>query len=167
MESFLLLFTKRLNLRKLQVEDVDSLVKYANNRAISDQIINIPHPYREPDGVFRISYVHQGFVKQSRYVFAIILREREELIGEISLHLSEDKKGAEIGYWIGEPFWQKGFVTEAVDRVLKFGFEDLKLERIYATCNEENEASWRVLERHGMEKKGQQGRILPYVLNRE
>ncbi len=61
MEFFPELNTKRLKLRKIQVEDIPSLVKYANNKKISDHILNIPYPYQEPDAVFRISYIVQGF----------------------------------------------------------------------------------------------------------
>lgn len=54
MEIFPELTTNRLKLRKIQVDDVSSLVKYANNKKISDSVLNIPYPYQEPDAVFRI-----------------------------------------------------------------------------------------------------------------
>ena len=91
MEVFPELITGRLKLRKISIEDIPSLVKYANNKRIADKILNIPYPYQEPDAVFRISYVYQGFKNKTRYVFAIIFQENEELIGEISLHLAIQK----------------------------------------------------------------------------
>src|ERR1044072_3086704 len=99
------LYTERLHLRQLQADDIPALVKYANNKKISDYVKNIPHPYQEPDAVFRISYVVQGFKAKARYVFSIVHREQEELIGEIGLHMDNGGEVAQLGYWIAEPFW--------------------------------------------------------------
>src|SRR5215203_5117272 len=123
MDVFPELNTKRLTLRQISIEDVPSLLKYANNKKISDNILNIPYPYGEPDAVFRISYVVQGFKNKARYIFAIIFQESKELVGEISLHLDNRKNIGQLGYWVGEPFWGKGIATEAAKAVLKFGFE--------------------------------------------
>ena len=167
MNVFLQLNTTRLKLRKIQVEDVPSLVQYANNRKISDNILNIPYPYQEPDAVFRIGYVFQGFKNKTRYVFAIVVKDHEEFIGEISLHLDNAGNLAELGYWIGEPFWNKGIATEAVEAVLKFGFTQLNLNTIYATCHEENIASYKVLTNNGMIKDKTNGSILRYSITKQ
>jgi len=167
MNIFPQLYTDRLLLRKIQVEDIPSLVKYADNKKISDHIINIPYPYREPDAAMRISYVHQGFVAKTRYVFAIILKKQEEFIGEISLHLDRANEIAELGYWIGEPFWNRGIATEATEEILKFGFEQLNLKAIYATCNIHNKASWKVLLNNGMVKNRMTGNIVHYSISKE
>ena len=127
---FPLLKTERLKLRKLLIDDIPSLVKYANNKKISDQIINIPHSYGEPDATYRIAYVNQGFLNKSRFVFAIADILSNDFIGEISLNLQSNSAQSEIGYWIAEPFWNKGFATEAIKEVIKFGFEKLKLTSI-------------------------------------
>jgi RimJ/RimL family protein N-acetyltransferase len=161
-ERFPILFSPRLKFRKLEIEDLPSLVKYANNRKISDWIINIPYPYQEPNAAFRMSYVVQGFKTKSRYVFAIILRETDEMIGEISLHLNG--QNAELGYWIGEPFWNKGLISEAVKEVIDFGFKDLDLQLIHATCHVENPASGRVLMKNGFQQHGLKGNIIQYIL---
>lgn len=167
MNDFPQLYTQRLKLRKLQVEDIPSLIKYANNKKVSDYILNIPYPYQEFDAVFRISYVHNGFKTKARYIFSIIVKETDEFIGEISLHLDKQKPVAELGYWIGEPFWKNGFVTEAIQTILQFGFEKLNLELIFATCDKENIGSVRVLEKNGMQRKGSGGSILQYVIRQE
>ena len=167
MDAFPELHTPRLTLRKLRVEDVLALVRYADNKKIADRIWNIPYPYREPDAVFRISYVHQGFISKTRYVFAIILKEREELIGEISLHLEEGRERGQLGYWIGEPFWGRGIATEAAGAILAFGFRKLKLEEIYGTCHADNPASAKILLHQGMKREGIVGSILTYGLTRE
>lgn len=82
MDSFPILFTSRLCLRKIEVEDISSLVKYANNRKISDYIINIPYPYQEPDAAFRISYVVQGFKKKARFVLLLFIRQTMNLLAK-------------------------------------------------------------------------------------
>ena len=66
MDTFPVLHTPRLLMRKITVGDIPSLVKYANNKKISGNIINIPYPYEEPNAVFRISSVHQGFKNKQR-----------------------------------------------------------------------------------------------------
>lgn len=166
MNIFPELHTTRLKLRKIQTEDIPSLVKYANNKKIADHVLNIPHPYQEPDAVFRISYAVQGFKNKTRYVFAIILKEKEELIGETSLHLDNTNNIAELGYWIAEPFWNKGIATEAVKAILKFGFEKLGLDIIFATCHEENKASGHVLLNNGMIKNSVTGHVIQYRLKK-
>src|SRR4051795_131026 len=164
MEVFPELNTERLKLRKISIEDVPSLIKYANNKKIADNILNIPYPYQEPDAVFRIGYVHQGFKNKSRYVFAIIFKESDELIGEISLHIDSSTSIAQLAYWIGEPLWGKGIATEAAEAILKFGLEKLDLNMVYAECRVENKASEKVLLNNRMIKKGISGRVVQYGL---
>lgn len=167
MEAFPELYSQRLRLRRIQTEDIPSLVKYANNRKISDQIINIPFPYQEMDAIMRLSYVVQGFKSKTRFVFAITLKEGTELIGEISLHLENDKTISQLGYWVGEPFWNQGIGSEAVATIIKFGFEKLNLLLIYATCHAENSASEKVLLKNGMTEHSIQGNVIQYRLTRE
>ena len=167
MDSFPEINTRRLKLRKLSPEDNPSLVKYAGNKKISDEVLNIPYPYQEFDAIFRISYVVQGFKNKTRYAFAITLKETGELIGEISLHLEDDRKKAELGYWIGEPFWNQGIATEAAIAVLEFGFGTLGLQKIYATCHIENEASVKVLLKNGMLMRHVNGNVALYSLTKE
>ena len=166
MDAFPELNTNRLNLRKISIEDIPSLVKYANNRKIADNIVNIPYPYQESNAVFRISYVVQGFKNKTRYVFAITLKKNKEFIGEISLHLDNQNKRAELGYWVGEPFWSKGIATEAVAVILNFGFEKLSLNEIFATCKAENIASQKVLINNGMIKHNANGNVILFRLAR-
>lgn len=166
MDVFPELYTSRLHLRRIMADDIPALVQYANNPAISARVLNIPYPYGEPEAVFRISYVLQGFRQKTRYVFAIILQSQEILVGEAGLHLDSRQPMAQLGYWIGEPFWNQGIATEAVQAVLQFAINKLNLETIFATCDEDNIASIKVLEKCGMKRKGSQGKVLQYVLQR-
>ncbi|MCD6012165.1 MAG: family N-acetyltransferase [Flavipsychrobacter sp.] len=167
MDIFPLLYTPRLQLRKIEVDDIPSLVKYAGNKKISDYVLNIPYPYNEPDAVFRISYVVQGFKNKARYVFAIILKETGEFIGEIGLHMDSNNGTAQLGYWVGERFWNKGIATEAVKKVLEFGFTKLELNRIFATCHVDNPASGKVLLNNGLKNKNTNGNVTQYVITKQ
>ena len=167
MTDFPELSTDRLKLRRIEVDDIPLLVKYANSKKVSDYILNMPYPYQEFDAVCRISYVQQGFKANTRYVFAIVLKATAGFIGEISLHLDNQKNMAQLAYWIGEPLWNNGFVTEAIKAILKFGFERLNLDLIYATCEEDNIASIRVLQKNGMSKTGIGGSVHQHTITRQ
>lgn len=164
MEIFPVLYSERLLLRKISPDDIPSLVKYANNKKIADYVLNIPHPYSEPEAVFRISYVVQGFKNKARYVFAIVLKETGELIGEIGLHLDEDGTVAQLGYWVGEPFWGKGIATEAIGAILQFGFGKLQFNKIFATCHIDNIASGKVLVKNGLVQNSMNGNVIQYLM---
>ena len=167
MDQFPELHTERLHLRKLGVDDVYALIKYANNYNVSDNILNMKYPFDEPAAMFRLAYVLQGFKAKTRYVFAIISKKHRELIGEISLHLSDDRKKAELGYWVGEPLWNNGYTSEAVAVVVRFGFQELNLNLIAASWSEENPASGRVLEKNGFSMTAYTGTICHHAINRQ
>lgn len=155
MDVFPELITSKLKLRKIRPSDISSLLKYCNNKNISDQIINIPYPYLEEDAIFRMNFILQGFKNKERYVFAITFKDNEELIGEIGLHLDKTNNSAQFGYWIAEPFWSKGIASEATAGILKFGFEKLSLNKIYATHYPDNVASGKVMQNNKMIKEAE------------
>ncbi len=155
MESFPHLVTKQLNLRRLQLADLPRLVLFANNPKISDQILNIPYPYFEDDAINRLNLVIEGFKSKARFIFCIALKTDNQLVGEIGLHLNKDQNNAQLGYWIAEKFWGQGLATEATGAVLKFGFEVLNLQKIYATHYPNNPASAMVITRNGMIKEAE------------
>ena len=145
-----LIRTGRLQLRKLTPNDLSALRQYADHPRVSENVLNIPHPYREHHAALRLSYVVQGLKKETHYIFAIIHNERKELIGEISLHRGGKPGLAELAYWIGEPFWGNGYATEAARAVVRFGWENLGLHIIVGSCKISNPASARVLEKAGL-----------------
>ncbi len=155
MNTFPTLSTNRLNLRLIQESDIPSLVKYCNNKKIGDQIINIPYPYTESDAIDRMNFIQEGFRNHERFVFAIALKDNDELIGEIGLHLDKTNNSAQFGYWIGEPFWNNGIATEATAAILKFGFESINLNKIYATHYPDNVASGKVMLKNKMIKEAE------------
>lgn len=156
MDKFPILATERLKLRKLQISDYESLIKNVNNPKISKQLLNIPYPYTEEFAIFRMNFINQAFLNKERYIFVINLNEdnNNEVIGEIGIHLDKENNKAEIGYWVCEDYWGKGIATEAVSLILKFGFEDLKLNKIIATHYLDNPSSEKVLIKNQMIKEG-------------
>jgi len=124
----------------------------ANNKNIWDNLRDyIPYPYTVSDAKFFINLTKKQDPQQS---FGIDFKN--ELCGVISLVLQKDvyRKSAEIGYWIGEPYWGKGIATKAVALITQYGFESLHLIRIYTGVFMHNTASMHVLEKNGYCKEG-------------
>ena len=136
-------------LRAWQPGDEESLVSHANNRTIWRNLRDaFPHPYTSADAKRWIETANPTTPVTN---FAIVVNG--EAAGAIGLLLKEDvfRRSAEIGYWLGEEFWGRGIVTEAVRAVTDYAFNNFDLCRVYAGVFEWNPASMRVLERAGYE----------------
>jgi RimJ/RimL family protein N-acetyltransferase len=133
--------------------DIDSLVRYANNRKVWINLRDLfPHPYTRTDAKKWIGHCESEASKPAN--FAIELSG--EAIGGVGVRLLDDvhRLTAEIGYWIGEPFWGKGIATEALKRTTRYALAEFGLERLQATVFEWNPASARVLEKAGYVLEG-------------
>ena len=86
--------------------------------------------------------------------FAIVLLDRGVLCGSTGLGIDAENANAELGYWIGLPYWGKGYCTEAVQAVVQYGFEVIGLHRIQASHFSDNPASGRVMQKIGMSYEG-------------
>ena len=155
MESIPIIETSRLRLRMPAAADIPDIVRYANNPKITANTLNIPYPYEEKDGADWVEKAHKSFEDRSDYVFAICLISDDKFIGATGLHLNKRFNHAELGYWIAEPFWNKGYVTEAAGEMLKFGFETLELQKIFAIHIIQNPASGKIMTKNGMIKEGE------------
>jgi RimJ/RimL family protein N-acetyltransferase len=115
---------------------------------------SIPHPY--PDGAAEewISSHQAGFEEGTLFNYAIVLKESGQLVGAIGLGVRKGDHRAEIGYWVGKPYWNRGYCTEAGRVMIAFGFEALELNRIQGRYMATNPASGRVLEKLGMVEEG-------------
>jgi len=145
MKTFPTLHTARLTLGQLEVSDIPTITAYASNPNISKMLRTMPYPYAEKDAIFWLNKARTEFERETAYIFRIGLRARGEFIGGIGLHLKKEHQKAVIGYWIGEPFWGKGYMTEALKAVLTFGFESLNLNKIQAVHKELNPQSGKVM----------------------
>lgn len=143
--------TERLILSQLEEKDTPFIIELLQHRIFSDLTSNIPYPYTEDDAKFWLKMSKEAFEEKSGYTFGIRNKEGD-LIGAIGLHDREDDK-AELGYWMGIPYWNKGYVTEAAKAIVDFGFKELKLNKIFATHFPHNPASGKIMQKIGMEKE--------------
>lgn len=146
--------TERLLLRPFQLRDAADVSRLAGDERVAENLSRIPHPYLEGQAEEWISTQATDYKAGKNLNFAITLKSTGELMGSIGLHPREDLLRAEVGYWIGVPYWGKGYTTEALQEMLRFGFDDFALERIYAVHFVTNPASGRVMEKAGMKLEG-------------
>lgn len=149
--------TERLLLNSLSYQDIPKIIEYLQNPKISENVINIPFPYSEKDAIFWINSANQGRKNAEAYNFAIRLKNDKDknFIGGIGFTLDKRHNKAELGYWIAEPFWNTGFVSEAVGKILEFGFEILELNKINSTHFLHNPASGKVMIKNKMIKEAE------------
>jgi ribosomal-protein-alanine N-acetyltransferase len=147
------LHTDRLLLRPHTLADAPELARLAGAREVAATTLRIPHPYSVADA--------QAFIAEwqnaadERVAFAIVLRENLALLGGTGLRLEKEHRHAELGYWVGTPYWGNGYATEAACAVVRYGFEVLNLHRIHAAHFSNNAASGNVLRKLGMKHEGQ------------
>ena len=146
-------------LRPWRRSDVPSLERYANNRKIWLNVRDrFPHPYTRRDAEEWISFCETNC--EPLVNFAITLAD-EAIVG-IGCELLADvhRRTTEIGYWLGEPFWGRGFATAALLQMTEYAFTTLAMERIQALVFEWNAASARVLEKAGYVLEGRMRRSI-------
>ncbi len=137
----------KFTLRPWLETDLDSLVKYANNPRISNNLTDaFPYPYRKENGE---KFIKMAMSQDPRHIMAIVLNN--EASGAVGIHQQKDvfRKNAEMGYWLAEPYWGKGIMTEAIKQMIPYGFENFDITRIFARPYGTNMASQRVLEKAG------------------
>ena|SRR5579871_6248731 len=139
-------------IRSWQIADAESLVLHANNRNISRNLRDrFPFPYTFNDAKAFISF---ALNQKPETVFAIAVDG--SAVGGIGLMLHDDveRVAAEIGYWLAEPFWGRGIMSEAVRAMTQYAIRTHQLTRVYALPFEWNRASCRVLEKAGYTLEG-------------
>jgi ribosomal-protein-alanine N-acetyltransferase len=146
--------TARLTLRPFVLSDAKRVQQLAGERAIADTTLTVPYPYEDGMAEQWISTHQSQLEAKERVTFAVVLREVNSLVGAIGLELCPKFERGQLGYWIGVPYWNRGYCTEAGAVILQYGFESLNLHRIYAFHVVRNPASGRVLEKLGMKREG-------------
>ena len=146
--------TGRLVLRPYTLADASDVQLLAGEKDIASTTLRIPHPYEDGMAEQWIG-THQKLYEAGEAVsFAITLRSDGSLIGSIGLGINQPDDNAEMGYWIGKPYWNLGYATEAASAVVRYGFEVLGLNRIHASYFSRNPTSGRVMEKIGMSYEG-------------
>jgi len=146
----LTLYTARLRLRPFSLDDAPIVQVLAGHPDVARTTLAIPHPY--PDGAAEAWIAsHAAQFEQGTAVhFAIERSSDGAVIGAIGLGLEREHARAELGYWVGKPYWGQGYCTEAAQAVVHYGFVSLDLNRIYAHHFTTNPASGRVLQKIGI-----------------
>lgn len=147
------LFTERLSLRELRLDDAAAVAEGAGDKRVARFLIAVPTPY--PIALARRWL--QGRIDwwtEDRGVTLAITRRTQtrQLLGTVSLRRAGHR--AELGYWLAASAWGFGFATEACHALVDFGFRELDLHRIYAQVLSGNAASQRVLDKLGMVGEG-------------
>jgi len=127
------------------------MCKLLEDRVISDQMGDFDYPVT-PESALEFLLASQE--TPSAYVYGILLGE--SLIGMISLQVEHSHSRAELGFWIGTAFWNKGYCTEAANAMIAFGFTTLALHRIFSMHYTRNSASGAVLRKLTMRHEGTQ-----------
>ncbi len=147
------LTTSRLVLRPFLLSDAATVQRLAGERAVADTTLTIPHPYADGQAETWIAS-HEGAWTRHEMATLAITEADAGLVGAISVRIELAHRRAELGYWIGTPYWGLGYATEAARAMTRYGFEKLSLQRIYSQHFTRNPASGRVLAKVGMQFEG-------------
>jgi [ribosomal protein S5]-alanine N-acetyltransferase len=146
------LVLERCTIRPWRLDDAESLARHANNRKVWIALRDIfPHPYTIEDAdTFLRSVIN------SEPVTLFCVEANGAAVGGIGIRIGTDvhRRTAELGYWLGEEFWRRGIMTEAVAVFTDFCFENFQLRRIHAEPFANNPALARVLEKAGFTFEG-------------
>ena len=139
----------KFSLRKWKASDADHLTLLANNINIARMLTDkFPHPYTKTNADWFIDFANSHKPQQ---IFAIDIEGKA--CGGIGIHPQDDvfRKNAELGYWVGEPYWGNGIMTAAIKQIVEYGFKTFEIERIFARPFGSNIASQKLLEKLGFQ----------------
>lgn len=148
------LTTERLLLRPVRREDAPALAEIANDSDISAKLSSMPYPYTLEDAKEFIEKTHKGYAQSKVAEFCIVKKSSQKLTGMIAMGFNAKNNHATVGYWLGKAYWGRGYMTEALHEIVRFGFEQLQLHRIAGHHFHNNPASGNVMQKVGMKLEG-------------
>ncbi len=134
--------------------DISALIKYLNDSGIYERSMRIPQPYGLADAERFLDIVEQTQITHGHPVHFAIRNSTSELIGGLGFEGLVRGHTAEIGYWLGRPFWGQGIMTDVLRAATRFALDEWQLIRISANVFDFNLASVRVLEKNGYQREG-------------
>ena len=149
------LSTERLALRPLRESDLPQMQRYATRPEFYRY-----NPIEEQTAETVAAFLQQELEQQrngdgGRHVFAVEPKDVGFIVGTLRIEVQDVKHGhGDLGYALDSDYQGQGYMSEAVRRVLSFGFDSFRLHRIWATCDVDNTPSWRLMERVGMTREG-------------
>jgi len=149
-----MLKTERLRLRPFTLDDEAAVFALVSDPEIARFVRFEAHRSSDETRAF-LELVQQYYERGNPFAWAIVLRENGRLIGSCGfVSQAPERRSAEIGYWLGKPYWGQGYAVEAARALVRFGFEQIGLDRVEAKCFLENRAGQRVIEKLGMRFEG-------------
>ncbi|MGD6941450.1 GNAT family N-acetyltransferase [Cytobacillus gottheilii] len=147
--------TSRLLIRHFDLKDWQAVYEYTSDRQVMKYI---------PEGVFTEedvkAFINKNTAAEAKY-FPVVLIEKDLLIGHMVFHQYFGEHTYEIGWVFNPKYYSKGYASEAAKALLDYGFGKMKLHRMIATCQPENIASYRVMEKIGMRREGHFKKCIP------
>ena len=145
-----LLATVRLAMRPPRSADIAQLVELADNRHVAEMLARMPHPYGEAEAR---AFLAMAAGRSTGVSYALTLKENGAFIGCAGLDATD--RGLELGYWIGEPYWKRGYATEAAHALVDLAFTRTAVQVLHVSCRVINPASRRVIHKCGFQYAGQ------------
>ncbi|KZL19339.1 putative succinyl-CoA transferase [Pseudovibrio axinellae] len=142
--------TDRLTLRKFRDDDLEPMCTYLGNYEVSKMLTVVPYPYTSADGEWWLNHCKEAPLTEET-IWAI--ETEHGLSGTISIRIPDDGH-PRIGYWLAEPFWGKGYMSEAAEAVVNYCFEALGASKVTSGAFEENDGSLNVLAKNGFQTTG-------------
>lgn len=146
--------TERLVLRRHRRSDAAQIARLLNDWEVVRWLAQVPFPYTERDARDWVIQTTRHWLDGRDYQFVVVLRDSDELIGHIGIRRDLRRPSGELGYWFGQCYWGRGYAAEAARAVVSFGFESLRLDRLWATYLPENVRSLTVLSKAGLMPDG-------------
>jgi ribosomal-protein-alanine N-acetyltransferase len=150
------LSTARLVLRPFTTADGPRVDALAGAREVASTTTQVPHPYPAGGGAWWIATHGPEWSAGQQVVYAMTLADGGEVVGAISLVVNADANSAVLGYWLGLPYWNHGYTSEAASAIVDFAFTVLGVNRVESTHMARNPASGRVMEKAGLSLEGVQ-----------
>jgi len=152
------LVTQRLVMRAPRESDIAELVQLADNRHVAQMLARMPHPYGEAEAR---TFIAMSALKKPGATYVLTLAGPEAgpgadtggIVGCAALNVRD--RGLELGYWIGEPHWRRGFATEAAHALVDLAFRATNISVLHASARVINPASRRVIQKCGFQYAGQ------------
>ncbi len=150
-----MIYGERVLLRDVNENDWSDVHQYASQSIVCKYQPWGPNTIKESQTFVNEAIVDLKKNPRTRFVFAIIVKQLEKMIGVVELNIRDGiNRNGEVGYIIHPEYWGQGFATEAAKLIVNYSFTELNMHRIYATCDPRNVGSSKVLEKIGMTLEG-------------
>jgi len=152
--------TARLVLRPVSLEDAEDMFEFASDEENTYFVYSKHGSLKDTK-----NNIADFFMSCPLGKYGIELKDSKKLIGNIEIRVNKEYQSAEIGYILNKNFQKQGYMTEAAEVIIKLGFEELKLHKIFSSCDERNTASSNVMKRVGMMYEGTQRHVKKWKEN--